>query len=785
MSKVKIFSDLTNIYHEKYDILITRISEYVDAYSSILEAIYNNKDLVVVVRNRSCVGYLKKMSDRYGNDKIEIEIYSIKQRISDFLEMTIPDYITEDDLAKSKIFEKVEELKHTKGIDFSDLILNSYLGNYFTFNSFPFVKIVDLLKDLDFSQYNDISNNEVLIKVFRNKITQWRESCTKSFERNIIDRFVKDPIKLLEDISKYLLLKNYPRLFVLDVLGKAAEDIEKIGLSDEPFLLDGVDTKEIERNLSLYLKQKVACDLTEYDIKKDIEMVSGLLKTELLYVLELMEKNREIIDFSIIQKVEKKFIIIKDSYPQFEERASRLLSPKNPSCPKSDATLEDWVKWARDEYFPYRFWMEDNEIYNAEVEDYSIQYGDWIYQYYTSLLAGESRMLFRALPYLSDKLKNNKISIIIVIDNFNYKYVSFCKDYFSKFGFLCSLDTELITMVPTDTRTCKKAFFSGEPFDQSNKSYPKLCEELGSLLGKKIEYWHDINMLDMLSDINDGIYMLNYLSIDRELHKSKADSAIPLNSRIKNELTALIDKTINLCNRTGYENDIKIYFVSDHGSTKILKEQKNLIAPEYYIEKTDELSYRMIALDDKRFNTYRKSISNICYVLDKNQYGLQTNYLIAKGYNRFSEPKDGSYIHGGITPEENIVPLLEFEKGQATLIEPDLLLRTTEFRYSVLAKVILTLKNYNKYKLDNLEIIILNQNVRWDQENHFLNKVEGNSIIEIKLDNVRFLRTLESNDAFRIRLKYSYLGKNYENTYEYHISLKSIQENKMDLNDLF
>jgi hypothetical protein len=393
-------------------------------------------------------------------------------------------------------------------------------------------------------------------------------------------------------------------------------------------------------------------------------------------------------------------------------------------------------------------------------------------------------MLHKVLINISSHIKKDEVTLIVIIDNFNYKYVSMCKEYFNGKGFSNTMDYPIISMIPTETSVSKAAFFSGQPFNTEDTGYEDMCKEWENYLGGKVAYLSDIGKLDKIDEINAKLYILNYLSIDKILHESQNNSALPISYRIQEELKAMINKIVVFSKRLGIENKIKVYFISDHGSTKILHKQENLIDAKYYKSKTDDCAYRVIALNDKKFDIYKDSIGHLCYVLDRNHYGIKENYLIAKGYNRFMETDLSFYVHGGITPEENIVPLLKFERIDVKVIYPEILLRNTEFRYSTTSSVHLTIKNHNEYSIDNVELSILNSNVRWEQGVYIVSKVEKVSEMDIILDKVRLLKTVNEKVSLLIRARFDFLGKEYEKNYEFSIKFKSTQENKFDFDDL-
>lgn len=782
--KVQIISDFSNIYKDNYDLLITNLNEYVDGFYEIKKAIYNDKNLIVIVRNKYCFNYLNKMYNDYAKNMIEVYSCSVKKELSKILNRKIPDYITDKDILESNVINIMKNTIDIKGENFENIILKTYLGEEFAFNYFPFLEIVELFKKINFKNLEKVSEKSLITKILKMKIELWKINCDNDYQINILEEFSKNPITLIKNISKYTLINSYPETLIRDCIGEKSNDIIKLNLKTNSMPKIEIEKKKLEKNIKIFLSQRNKKKLDKEGILEEIELVSGNFDIEFYHILSVLENSAVEIDRDILDKAKIKFRDINTMDLKIEEKLSKYSPPKEPSKPIDFNKLDEWINWSRNEYFPYRFWMENNDVYNPNVEKYAVEYGDWIHSNYDNMIAEEHRMVFRSIQNLKPNLIEDEISIIVMIDNFNYKFVPFCKDYFNQHEFSSSMDKEIVTMIPTETKISKKAFFSGEAFNENNKSYYQLCKDWESFFDKNFEYWNDINILDRLDTLNSGIYILNYLSIDKELHKSKSESALPIKKRIENELKAIIDKIIYLSKRTGCESFIKIYFISDHGSTKIFNEQKNNIPSNFYKEKTEEPAYRMISLEDNKFNTYKKSIGNICYDLNRSKYGLKYNYLIAKGYNRFLEPKEGTYIHGGITPEENIVPLLKFEKIKIKHEKPELFLRTEEFRYSTLTTINLTLKNFSNYAIKNIVISILNDNIKSQKKEYYIKNIKENSSVDIKIANVRISKSKNQNNILKICIEYGQLEKQFKYNYEFKMIVKSIQEYKTDLNDL-
>jgi hypothetical protein len=764
--------------------MVKKIEDYVDAYIAILEAIYNQLPLVVVVQNKYCLNYLHKMQERYS-EQITFKINSPKKRFQELAGIEIPNYISEEDIVRDELNQKIGEISFNIGMDFADNILNHYLGNYFINSHFPFSKLVDFLKRIDSSLLTASKDKIILNKVYKVRMKLWLENCHEDYQVDIINAYLENPKILLTKVAAYLMLKDYPKSLAKDIIGELTKSFEKLRLKEEAFIPIGMDTLDIQRNIRILLNQRTISDLTYDDIVREIECLAGLFNEELQFVYSVLSQNRSVLDASILHHVRAKFKTGTQLDSMFDEKLNNMIPPAEVVNPENLATLNEWISWATDNYLPYKFWMEANDVCDTKIDNYSTRYGDWIFNNYDSIISSEGSMLHRTMANLSPFFKEDELSFLVIIDNFNYKFAPLCKDYLSSKGFSSTMDQPMISMIPTETSVSKTAIFSGQPFNTEVKSYETMSKEWESLLGGKVQYLSDIGKLDSIYEKTAKLYILNYLSIDKILHESQNDSALPISSRIQEELKAMMDKLVNFSKRLGIENTIKVYFTSDHGSTKISKEQMNLIDSKYYKSKSEDCAYRFIALPDKKFDIYKDSIGHLCYVLDRNNYGIKENYLIAKGYNRFMATDLSFYVHGGITPEENIIPLLKFERVNVTLIQPEVFLRSSGFRYSTTSTIQLTIKNHNEYALNKIKITIHNTNIRWEQGAYRLQEIEKESQMDIHLEKVRILKSSSENEKLSIKINFFFLGKEYEQDHEFPINMKSAQETKVDLNELF
>lgn len=785
MSKVTLIEDFEKTYQGEYDILISKVNDYVDGYKSILNAIYQSLDLIVVVRNKHCMNWLKKMQTQYLESRIKITTYSPKIKFQEIIGINIPDYVSDDDISKDEFIPNADKFIFSKNLSFEDNLLNHYFGIYFIQEQFSFYKLYDLLDSMDFTLISNIKKYTVLNKVYKNKLKQWNTNFTNDSQRIIISEFTANPRELFNTLSKYSVLKGYPISLQGIVIGDIAKAFGKLNLKIDTFILDSIDIQELKNHIKLFLNNIDIADLTQSEIAKYIDILSGHLSEEAQFLRKLLEKNKSVVDKSIINMIKEKFEGTNIFDSNFEEYISNLISPNYILDPEKNNSIEDWINWSISSYLPYRFWMEETDTFDSNIDKYSEKYGDWVFSNYDSLISSEPKMIYRTMKNISSNLKTDDTSLIIMIDNFNYKYVSYCKGLFAQAGYALTQNTPTLSMLPTATEVSKYAFFSGEPFGSFDKQYSALCKQWEGMLEKWVKYLPDLNSLEDTYEKDADVYILNYLSLDKVLHDNSKDSAIPLRQRIKAELSAMVDKVIAFIHRLGVDNLIKVYIISDHGSTKLLNGQDNLIPAKFHKDKSDDAGYRYIKLDDNKFSIYKDGIGNLCYPMDKSEYGVKYNYMIAKSYNRFLKTNEDTYVHGGISPEEHIIPLLKFERVNVALNKPTVGLKNNSFRFNTLANFILEIKNFNDYQINNLSITILNDNIKVKNDFYSVGDLDSYKSKEYVIGNARITNNKEVTQYLKLKLDYEFVGKKYSDTITLELNIKSIQESKFDLNDLF
>ncbi|WP_425060962.1 hypothetical protein SCACP_17270 [Sporomusa carbonis] len=785
MGKVYIYADTNSILESFEGIVVAKPKDYVDAYKAIQQAIYADQEIKVLVKNRYCLECFSKMQKNYGQERIELSVYSPRNEFVKSYGINVPEYISDIDIVASGILKQRESSHLYAGMDFESFIMANYVGDDLAFEKFPWRKLLTILDNLDYGLLEQNRKIGLVNKVFMRRVECWKKNASEHWIDHIIDAFAANPHKLYEALSQYIPVAKYPIAISKAVLGDIALDFERAGFKDVEFYNENVDYSRIRKEIQIFLHSLPDKDLEYDNIASLVNTVSGYFLEEFEYILKIFKSNVTIINRELLKKALHKFRYIEYVVPDYDEKLNDIIPPPKPVPPDTTFGIEEWLTWSKQQYLSYRFWMEDNNNMDEVIDSYSAAYGDWIYQNYSLLLSSGKNMLFNTVSILNKELANNELSLIVVIDNFNYKYVELLKEYFLTRGYQTVDETPLLAMLPTVTEVSKQSIFTGEPYNSKKGiNYEYEAKKWERMLGKSVQYLKNIGELTEINTKQADIIFLNYLKIDTILHEKQQDSALSTRTKVKNELAALCQQIAAFAKRIGYENKLKVYVVSDHGSTKILTAQENMIEPTYYKGKSDKADHRYVVIADNNMENLHSGIEQYCYVLDKNRFGTKENYLVARRYYRFKDTDD-HYVHGGITPEEQIVPLLKFERIEVKAEDIILTLLSNEFRLSAKSKIQFSVKNPNDYAITDLTIRIMNMDIRAASKLIEVSRLDKLSVVEVSLDDVKFTKGGSDNALLIVNVAYKFLGKEYEQEINLPIIIRSIQQNTMNFEDMF
>lgn len=787
---ILLINDSYGIANEKSGIFINEISEYVDIYSKIADSIHNNSQLKVIVRDPTCFKWLSKLKDLYGDTNIEIWKNNPREALMRKWHLAyLPENVSDRDILEINLLEL--KITPKEGETFENIILENFYSSILTHKEFPIYKLINLLEELVVNnKWETHKNKPIVVKQYKSRLDEWLKNSKKEEYNTIIENLKNNPVSLYQKLMNLKLLNSYPNRIGESVLGSDFNIYKKLNLDLSNLVIDLKEAEIAINEIDIFLKNDIKVNSID-EIEEVLPILSGYLLLELDYLMKLVRYYKKNVNKELIEKIKDKFAAISNlKQILIKFKNLDLLVPRQaPSEPGNDWGAEEWSKWAVEEYLPYKFWLEEINEYDEKVASYSEKFGDWFFGNFIKLKTDFPRFLHKVILDIGYRIKDkSEISLLLVIDNFNYKYFSDLRDIFNKQGFFCKDSQPYFSMIPTETFVCKRSIFSGlsEINSLGNKSYDKIIKEAwaGYVGSKKFKYLSNLGALNKIKSLDHEVYILNYCNIDELFHKDEEDLGRPHREEVGYHLQNLVNAVIDFSKRLRIDRKFSIYICSDHGSTKIQSSTSSTIDRKYYKAKSENKHHRFVTITDKQLQKLPSHVESNAYVLKKEEYGLLENVIIARGYNRFKKSNGRYYIHGGLSPEEVIVPFAIFEK---VLVEPKEIiihLLKNAFRYSVKSNIELEIVNINDYEITDIAVDILNSNVESQIQRVKQISPKNKYVLEIPS---RFKKTPDEKEKNFLLLKISYqiIEKMYSQQNEIPIVIKSMVEQKTNLEDIF
>lgn len=311
-------------------------------------------------------------------------------------------------------------------------------------------------------------------------------------------------------------------------------------------------------------------------------------------------------------------------------------------------------------------------------------------------------------------------------------------------------------MLPSITEISKKCLLSGLSSynDIDEKSYTQILEKGGwlEIAGAKFQYIPKVGDLFKLDELKHGTYFVNYLEIDELLHKSEDKIGYSHGQGIKSSINNLVTHLVRFFKDKGELDKIEFHVISDHGSTKLDRRHVNYL-PSYLTKGKGIIrkSERYTMFSDERFSDLSENIKEDCFFLDRTDFGLPNHTLCARRTNRFKKGRDLSWVHGGLTPEEVVVPHLVFSKTPLEIKSLEVFPLKTSYRYKK-ELVEIEVANPNSVAVQDIFVTILNGNFESKETPVKVAEINAKSKMKLSVEG-RFKQTTNPEEKKRSVLK--------------------------------
>jgi predicted protein tyrosine phosphatase len=779
---ISLIEDLNGLVSTATDDLVSSIAEYALAYEKILEAFTAGRDLTLYVRDATVMQWFAQMSSRYPQESFKIESIDARCRLEELWGIPIPKEISNEEIVAGGLLDL--DISPPKGAIFENVILDYFYHPLFTGKTFPVAKLSDLLTAYDSAQWDANTKNPLVCGIYSKRLAEWKTKAKDSNLRRLIELFSADVDALKLQLMQYKVLRFYKALGH-KLMGDDFSILESLKPDLWKLNIDESGIKDIVTQIT-YILNADQEPATVAEMETVISNMSGYLAIEFEKVETILKNRPDLITADIINALGMKFEAIQDRVGRRLKGLKGMVQPPFPLPfpfkPDQKWILEEVINWATHSYLPYQFWCALNNRMNKGIYKLADEFAQWLYRNWQDIHSNSKRMVFNILPNNADRLKSDAtVNLVLVIDNLWWGLVPIIKDLFQVHGFFLSKVEPYLSMLPSETEISKKCLLSGAATynDIDNKTYKNIIEKgwVPYFNDATFQYLSDPGKLAAIGEITGHTYVINYLAIDRALHMSSDQIGMGHLKYISSLLEGFVETIVEFIDKHDLKKRIVIHVVTDHGSTTIPAHIANDLDLSGF--KSTEFSIRSsryIAVSSEKFSSLPDNWKEDCFFLDATEFGNDSHYLSARRGNRFVKTDDTSYAHGGLSPEEVIVPHLIFEAVKVPLQYLTLLLVHNEFRYRK-EKIMLEIGNPNEFAVEDTRISIINSNIEADQITIDLLNGKNKSLVEITAQFKQTANVDERNNLV-LHISFTYRDEKHEQSVTMPIKMRAMVETK-------
>lgn len=453
-----------------------------------------------------------------------------------------------------------------------------------------------------------------------------------------------------------------------------------------------------------------------HQIATAVAEMSGLSDAELGALQELLRRHAEALDARLLQAIRGRFARL-PSAQRLLGRLSDQIAPPKPCMPEPSWQAAAMLRWATAEYMPYFSWVIRFNQDREHQQACAVRYGDWLYAQYQSMLnEADSPLLLGQYQEVDKLLKRDERCFVVwlIVDGMTWWQGPIMLEACARQGLHPLGQRPGIAVLPSVTSISKRALVSGQPtIDLAQQTIAEVARakfRRGNIAAV-VEYRlaRAIEALRQDTNLRAAVILFNLVDVLAHQTTSFTDDA-GIRGYME-ELAHALKEVHTVCAEQGRR--LHILVGSDHGSTLLPNDARSLNLPLATREIDDRFEPELPGQETQKPGT-RAAATDLehlpaidpedWYVLDRDRFQLDRHYLVPRGYSYIKRRPTG-WAHGGLTPEETIVPLLHLTAELPQVQAVELELRGT-LRVGHAGTVTAVLLNLNQFPITDLTLLV-------------------------------------------------------------------------------
>lgn len=584
--------------------------------------------------------------------------------LADQWNVSILDWLDDDTVLEQNLLEL--DVKTDPPSSFEDRLLVHFLGNVFQAEKLDAANLTDILMATVADDSKEaFKKYPVLRCCYKSKCEGWNLKTEEAWIKQVCSDLVDNPDGLWQELSIWSILNGYPEKLLEYVLPpQRIFFIKKVPIEavvDVPLHREALDQAVAQIDI---FYQEVKSEVTSSSaFQKLLTSVSGRLKQEFVHLKDIIKSNTFPAGFDDIRSFQEKFKNCAGVTVGQLSALKSFVQPKRPTILNEGQswTPQEWVLWTVNEYIPFRRWQTHNNQYDDDLEKTVKGFSDLYLKEYTSIQQNQDHSLVNVLKTLDLGSPSKELTVILLLDGLPVTFLDLFDETLGNAGLHRHDLRYLFAPLPTTTQYSKPFLLAGnwesllDDYEKTLKSRAKTDWN-----NRRIYYISNLKELSELTGLEQSsIVLLNLLSTDELLHSdvesqntTYEEELYRLFSRVGDSLQAFLD------NWHGSREHVDVYVITDHGACQILENEKGSFDSAIVNKMFPEERYRFSAFEAKKATEIPENIWEFGYRFEQPFLSDGKIYFLPKGHNTVrSYGKKKCFMHGGITPEEVIVPV--------------------------------------------------------------------------------------------------------------------------------
>jgi len=535
-------------------LLVESDSDYVKACYGLAEKTLTNVASIWVRKTN----HYKWLQDYVDQIRIDISFDQKTPRLilCERWNVLLPEWLDDETVTSQKLLSLNFKFKHK--ISFETAMLESFLGKVFHAGRFKIEDLSEIISALTIPEsLNIFKTYPILLQCFKEKLNSWKSNSSEYIEKVLIGRLAEDAEVLWRELTLLSILSNYPKKLLEYVIPPdrlnpllqiPTEALANLRL--QPVALDQA-LSQIEwffNDISEKIDSSGA-------LSKLLNSVSGRLTKEFKLVTYILDCNQFETSWDDVNLIQRKFSSCLGISAVKLSGLKRYVKPQRPAIITKDESWDcaKWCNWSVNSYIPYRKWQIQNRFYDSEVESTVQRFSDWYLEEYPSIHSDSEISLVHALTHWRELIKNDVISLILLIDCLPCTYWDIFQEAMAKSGFHRHELKHAFTPLPSDTAHSKAHLLSGN-WNHDFTDYELILKERSKSDwgNKEVFYLPNLKALsDLEAPDNPAVVLLNFLPPDEILHSdvelkdsTYEEEMYRLFTRVSDSAKNLFEKTV-------------------------------------------------------------------------------------------------------------------------------------------------------------------------------------------------------------------------------------------------